>query len=209
MSDRHLLTVAALSGLEAALNAALALDPATVQKLAALEGRVIAIDIKGMGISLYLLPTIDGLKLMGHFDGEADTTLRGAPFDLFRMSGGKAGEGLFSGAVTIDGDVELGQRIQRIFRQLEIDWEEHLSRLTGDIIAHQVGNKVRNLIAWSRKAGDALGQDIADYLQEESDILPTGVEIEAFLKDVDDLRIDADRLEARIRRLAAEADKIE
>ena len=46
MSDIDLLTVAALSGLEGAINAALALDPATAHKLAALEGRVVAIDIR-------------------------------------------------------------------------------------------------------------------------------------------------------------------
>ena len=101
MSDIDLISVAALSGLESALNAALALDPATGEKLAALEGRVIAIDIRGTGRMLFLVPTLDGLKLMGHFDGPADTTLSGAPFALFRMGSGKPGEGLFSGDVTI------------------------------------------------------------------------------------------------------------
>lgn len=209
MSDIDLLTVAALSGLEAAINAALSLDPATREKLAVLEGKVIAIELKGTGQTLYLMPTLDGLKFMGHFDGSADTKLCGAPFALFRMNSGKPGEGLFAGDVTIDGDVELGQRIQRIFQQLDIDWEEHLSRLTGDIIAHQVGNGVRNLFAWGKRAADTLGMDTAEYLQYEREILPTRHELEAFLGDVDELRIASDRLEARLRRLTGRAAELE
>lgn len=209
MSDTALLSVAILSGLEQAINAALALDPATGQKLAALEGRVIAIEIRGTGRTLYMLPTLDGLKLMGHFDGTADTTLHGAPFALFRMGSGKPGEGLFSGDVTIDGNVELGQRVQRIFQQLEIDWEEHLSRLTGDIIAHQVGNGVRNLVSWGRRAANTLGTDTAEYLQYETETLPTRIELEEFLRAVDELRLDADRVAARVRRLTAKAENLE
>lgn len=208
MSDFDLLSVAVLGGLESAINAALALDPATRERLSELEGRVIAIELKGTGHTLYLLPANDGLRLMAHFDGSVDTTLRGAPFALFRMNSGKPGEGLFSGDVTIDGDVELGQRIQRIFQQLDIDWEEHLSRLTGDIIAHQVGNGVRNLFAWGKQAADTLGMDTSEYLQYEREILPTRHELEAFLGDVDELRISCDRLDARLRRLTDRAAEV-
>ena len=73
------------------------------------------------------LTTAEGkLRLMGDFDGEADTTLRGAPFALLRMRMARSGEGMFSGDVTIDGDVELGTQMQRIFDQLDIGWEEHI-----------------------------------------------------------------------------------
>lgn len=205
MSDIDLISVAALGVLEKAINAALALDPATSERLAQLEGRVIAIKISGTGRTLFMLPSKDGLRLMARFDGEADTTLRGAPFALFRMNTGKPGEGLFSGDVTIDGDVELGQRIQRIFQQLDIDWEEHLSRLTGDIIAHQVGNGIRDLFAWGKRAADTLGMDTSEYLQYEREVLPTRQEMETFLGDVDELRIAGDRLEARLRRLNEKA----
>ncbi len=196
-----MLGVAALAGLEQALNAALALDPKTLERLARLQGRVIAIELKGTGIRLLLQPEQHGLRLMGHYDGVVDTTLRGAPFALLRMSTGRTGEGMFKGGVEIDGDVELGQQIQRVFEKLDIDWEEHLSRLTGDIIAHQVGNTVRDLFQWSERSAEHLGQDTADYLQEETEVLPVPWEVEHFIDEVDTLRSDVDRLEARVRRL--------
>ena len=197
-----MIDVAALAMLEQALNAALALDPRTVARLARLEGRVIAIELSGTGIRLTLQPTVEGrLRLMGDYDGEVDTTLRGAPFAMLRMSSGRTGEGLFRGGVEIDGDVELGTQIQRLFEQLDIDWEEHLSRLTGDIIAHQIGNTVRDLFAWGERAAEHLGRDSADYLQEEREVLPVDWEVEEFIQGVDTLRSDVDRIEARIKRL--------
>jgi len=196
-----MLGVAAQAGLEQAINAALALDPKTLQRLARLQGRVIAIELKGTGIRLVLEPAAEGLRLMGHFDGEVDTTLRGAPFALLRMSTGRTGEGMFSGEVEIDGDVELGQQIQRVFEKLDIDWEEHLARLSGDIIAHQIGNTVRGLFRWGERAAEHLGEDTADYLQEETDTLPVPWEVEEFIGDVDTLRSGVDRIEARVKRL--------
>jgi ubiquinone biosynthesis protein UbiJ len=202
MSGGFMIDVAALAVLEQALNAALALDPKTGERLTRLQGKVIAVELSGTGITLALQPTAEGkLRLMGDYDGEVDTTLRGAPFALFRMSTGRAGEGMFSGEVTIDGDVELGQQIQRVFEKLDIDWEEHLSRLTGDIVAHQIGNTVRDLFAWGERAAEHLGRDTADYLQEERDVLPVDWEVEEFIKGVDNLRSDVDRTEARIKRL--------
>lgn len=196
-----MLGVAALAGLEQALNAALALDPKTLERLRRLQGRVIAIELQGTGIRLLLQPEQNGLRLMGHYDGIVDTTLRGAPFALLRMSTGRTGEGMFKGGVEIDGDVELGQQIQRVFEKLDVDWEEHLSRLTGDIIAHQIGNSVRGLLNWGERAAEHLSQDTADYLQEEAEILPLPWEVEEFLEQVDTLRSDVDRLEARVKRL--------
>ncbi len=196
-----MLGVAALAGLEQAVNAALALDPKTVERLGRLQGKVIAIELQGIGIRLLLQPEQTGIRLMGHYDGVIDTTLRGAPFALMRMSTGRTGEGMFKGGVVIDGDVELGQQIQRIFERLDIDWEEHLSRLTGDIIAHQLGNSVRDLFNWGERSAEHLGHDTADYLQEETEILPMPWEVEGFIEEVDTLRSDVDRLEARVKRL--------
>lgn len=194
--------VAALAGLEQALNAALALDPKTGERLARMQGRLIAVELRGTGITLTLQPTAEGkLRLMGDYDGEVDTTLRGAPFAMLRMGSGRTGEGLFKGTVEIDGDVELGTQLQRVFERLDIDWEEHLSRLTGDIVAHQLGNTVRGLFSWGQRAADHLGRDVADYLQEENDALPVAWEVEEFIRGVDTLRSDVDRLEARLKRL--------
>jgi ubiquinone biosynthesis protein UbiJ len=193
--------VAALGALETALNAALALDPDTLRRLADLDGKVIALELQQPSFTLYLAPHAKGLRLMAYFDGAADTTLTGTPAGFLKLARSTPGSGLFTGEVSIRGDVELGRRFQHIFNTLDFDWEEHLAHLTGDVIAHQTGNLLRGFGAWVQQAGESLRRSSGDYLKEESGILPTRPEVEAFARAVEALRSDADRLEARIKHL--------
>ena len=41
------------------------------------------------------------------------------------------------------GDVELGQQVKTLFDEIDIDWEGHLARFTGDVVAFQVGSLFR------------------------------------------------------------------
>lgn len=201
MSETQMLKMAALAGLEQAINRYLELDPETLGRIQTLQGRCIAVELVGTGLSLYLLPAREGLRLMSRYEGEPDTTLSGSPIALLRMSSGEAGSGLFTGEVKIHGDVELGQRFNRILKSIDIDWEEHLSHIVGDVLAHQAGNLARGLGAWARQAADNLGRDLADYLKEERRDLPPPEEVEAFLAEIDELRLAVDRIGARVARV--------
>ncbi len=188
--------------LEKALNTAVSLDPETLQRLEAFAGKVIAIELQGFNLTFYLLPAADGFTLLNRYAGEADTTLSGTPLGLAEMAlGPDAGRVLFSGEVTIRGDVELGQKFKRLLDDLDIDWEEQLSHLTGDIAAHKLGDLIRATGAWGQQAIGVLGRNTAEYLQQESRDLPTAEEVAAFNQEVDTLRDDVARLDARIARL--------
>ncbi len=192
------------AAIEVAVNQVLALDPDTVVRLREINGKVIAIELQGLDVALYLIPSNTGLNVFGHFEGEPDTTLRGTPVGMLRMGlAENASDSFFSGEVEISGDVELGSQFREILDSLDIDWEEHLSHITGDLVAHRVGNFLRDAVDWGRKTLDTLGRDGAEYLQEESRDLPNRFETEAFLAAVDTLRTDVDRLEARIERLVS------
>lgn len=191
-----------LSATENALNTCLRLDPETTRRLAALFGKVIGIELRGPGITLYLLPHAQGMRVLGAHETTPDTLLRGTPMSLARLGVAKQEQGaLFSGDVEIRGDIELGQRFKAILDGIDIDWEEQLARLTGDVIAHQAGNAVRSILGWGRRAADTLSRDAVEYLHEESRDLPRRDEVEEFLAGVDRLRSDTDRLEARVHRL--------
>lgn len=189
---------------ETACSAALGLDPEVRARLGALDGKVIALELLGPGLRLYFFPHAHGVQVLGHYDGEPDTTLRGAPLALLRLGlSDKPADELFAGGVELRGDTATGQAFQDILRALRIDWEELLSRMTGDDIAHRTGRAVRAAGAQGRRAADTLAADLSEYLHEEAGVLATRPELEAFLQAVDGLRSDADRLEARLRRLEA------
>ena len=188
--------------LETAINQVLQLDSDTVEQMQQLQGKVIAVELQGVNVTLYLIPRAEGLNVFGQFEGEPDTILRGTPIAMAKMGLAKnAGDVLFEGDVEISGDVELGQQFREVLDGLDIDWEEHLSHFTGDIVAHKMGNLVRGIVNWGKQTTEILGKDAAEYFQEESRELPNRREVNNFLKNIDTLRSDVDRMEARISRL--------
>ncbi len=190
------------AAIEAALSQYLSLVPEATGQLAEFEGNVIAVQVRGTPLRAYLHPGSSGIRVSAHLEGEPDTTLSGSPLGFARLAlGHNASQVLFSGSVEVEGDVEVGQRFKQVLDGMEIDWEEHLSHITGDVLAHQLGRLARSAGAWSRQAADSLSRDVADYLHYEGEDVPTAGEVESFLRDTETLRDDVARLEARIKRL--------
>ena len=190
----------ALEGLEQVLNQLLGQDPETGRKLAALHGRTIRIDLRGTGLVLNFVPGRDGrLQVLGGIEGEPDCVLSGSPLDLVRA--GDSSEGvkqLFSGRLTIEGDTQVAHRFSEALGGLDIDWEEQLARLTGDIAAHEIGRGVRMLLREGARIGSSSRENLSEYLTEEARLLPHRFELEEFIDEVDRLRDDSERLAARI-----------
>ena len=80
--------------------------------------------------------------------------------------------------------------------------EEELSRLLGDVPAHQLGGLARSALGWLRRGVRTSADNLAEYLAHERRDLVPRAEAQGFLHDVDTLREDADRLEARVNALA-------
>lgn len=187
-----------------AINRYLALDTEHTVRLASLAGKVIGVEVTGVNVAVFITASTGGLQLISRYEGEPDVVIRGAPWSLLRLVNGPRGRELLSqGEVEIHGDVELAQRFQQLMAAVDVDWEEQLSRITGDAAAHQIGNVVRGGMEWLSTAMQSFGQDVAEYLQEETHTLPTRLEVEEWLTAVDELRSEADLLEARVARLRA------
>ncbi len=192
-----------IASIETAFNQYISLDQNALYRFEDMEGKVIEIKFKGLNESLFLFPGMDGIMVMSDFDAQADTTLCGTPIALARLSlSENAAAVLILGEVTISGDTRLGRQFKKILSQLDIDWEEQLSRYTGDLVAHQVGNVVRDFSKWFSRSKDSMFMDVGEYLQEESHLTPARAEIDRFTNQVDSLRSATDRLQARIKNFA-------
>jgi ubiquinone biosynthesis accessory factor UbiJ len=193
-----------LSILERAISRYIALDPDVEGLLKPIRGKVIAVHVKDLDWVFYLCPSAHTVQLLEHYAGTPDTTLRGSALALLSLGVQENPTSvLFAGKVSIEGDMMTGRHFQSLFKQLDIDWEEQLAQVTGDIPAHQIGNLVRGSLHWGRESLDALRLNVKEYLQEESRDLPTAYECNELFKDVDRIRADTDRLEMRIRRLGS------
>ncbi len=188
------------AAVETALDRALALDPETAGRLAGLEGRVLALELAGLDLTLYLVLG-RRIQVLGGYEGEPDAAISGTPLALARMPLEEKGRSLFAGEVRLSGDSEVAHRFQAALEDLDIDWEELLAGAIGDPAAHQLGRGVRGLGRWLARTTDTLAADLGEYLREESRLLPARIELDNLFSDIDRIRSDADRLEARIRRL--------
>jgi len=195
------LPIPVASVMEVALNRALQLDDHTLKQVIALQGKIIGIELRGLDMRFYLAPALDGVQVLTECGAGADTTIRGTPFSLLQTAISDDRKTLFKGDVVIDGDMALGQKFQNILDGLEMDWEEPLSNLIGDIGAHQVGEAVRGFSRFAKFAINSLATSSVEYFQEESKDIVNPVELSRFTDKVDVLRSDADRLEARFNKI--------
>ena len=191
-----------LNLLASALNNYLALDPEAPEKLSAFDGRVICIDITGPNRKMYLLINDNRISVVKTYDKEPDATITGSPAALFKLGVHRDSAPLFfAGEVEIRGDTRLGRQFKSMLADMEIDWEEHLSRFVGDIAAHRIAGLFSDLRKWSKSAADNFADDVGEYLQEESRDVVSGAEMGMFYQLVDKLRDDTERLKARIDQL--------
>jgi len=105
--------------------------------------------------------------------------------------------------VEIEGSADLASAVDHLFRNLTWDFEEDLSKVFGDIIAHRLASSGRALAAWQRDAALRLAENLVEYWTDEQPLLARPADVENFCRNVDTLRDDVARIEKRIEHLSA------
>lgn len=190
------------AALETALNQYLSLDEKAGSLLEPLAGRVIAITVQPFAETFYLCPTPNDIQILDAFPGQPDAHLRGSPWALGLMGISRHPmRALFTGRVTIEGNIHVGHRFQALFAKLDIDLESKMARYTGDRLAHGLFDFIRVGQDWSQQTLETLRLNTREFLQEETRELPTAPELAIFYRQVDKTRTDYDRLQSRLDRL--------
>ena len=200
-----------LSAIETAINTWLKLDGETLPRFAVLDGKIIRLHITGLDLNLFFLPATTGIQVLGSYPSEeeggiVDATIHGSPMALIRLgTSNNAGETLLKSDVEIEGDMRVAEKFSEILHEVDIDWEELLSKLVGDIVAHQAGQTTRSVSGWIKESAEAMKMNASEYISEESGLSPADAEINHYMNQVDDVRMGVDRLEARIKLLHEES----
>ena len=191
-----------IGAFETALNQYLALDQDSGHFLTPLSGKVIAVTVLPFAETVYLCPSNDSIQCLDQFPNAPDTRLTGSIWALGLMGlSSTPMRSVFSGEVTIEGDMHTGRKFQELFAKLDIDLEEKLSHFTGDIIAHKLAGFFRAGQNWSKESLETFKLNASEFLQDETRDLPSAPEVAIFFDQVDELRNDFDRLQSRIERL--------
>ncbi|HYD56413.1 MAG TPA: SCP2 domain-containing protein [Burkholderiales bacterium] len=103
-------------------------------------------------------------------------------------------------AVEASGNAKLAEAVMALVRHLRWDYEEDLSRVFGDVVAHRMGEGLRALAAWAPDMAQRFSESFAAYATDEAKLVVGRPEHERFAADVSALRDAVERLEARVRR---------
>jgi len=198
----------AATGIQGAVNRLLELDPEFAEGVAEFEGTVLEIHVQGLDERLQLHPSASGIGVVPVIDEQQarvapDVTISGPPFTLLRLLASlESVDGVLPPDVSISGELQLVQRLMRLAKRARFDWEEPLSKLLGDSVAHELGRGLRGFVAQLGATAGTLACDVGEYLREERRLSPTRLEVDDFAAGVDTTRDDVERLQIRIARLA-------
>ena len=191
-----------LASVENGVNRILRLDSTAMARLQPLTGKVIAVECAAPALQLFILPSDEGLLLATQWAADADCTLRAPAASLMRLVLSKDKTAvLHSPEVDLEGDSHVLLALAQVLQDLELDWEYELSRWLGPVATALIGGHLRSRANWYQQGFASLNQNLAEYLSEEARTLVGEREAQARFDELDQLKLDLDRLEARFERL--------
>ncbi len=202
------LPAAMLAPMQAVLDSLVAARLRSRDQVKALDGRVVAVRLNELELTLYMCAEGERLMLRAEHAAQVDATLAGS-IPAFIGALAKPGHTLPAG-IRVEGDATLIRDLRALLAGLEFDWEDRLSRAlggsaTGDPVAHGLGELARRAGRAAGYAGDRLLKDVAEYLREETRQVVSKQEVAGFVDGVDAMRDDVERFAARMARVEVAA----
>lgn len=187
--------------IETSLNQLLALDKQSPERLRKLTGKVLKLELRELK-PLWFVFSERRLDVLARFEGEADAVLS---LSLTALSLLKEPSALTryirEEKLDLSGDPQLVQAFSALLGELDIDWEEELSRYTGDVVAHTLCSGARQARRFVGRELCRSQRQVAEYLTEEARLAPGPLEVASFNDDVEELAQQMKAIELRLARL--------
>ena len=120
-----------------------------------LEGRALSLVLEGTPLTLFFRVAAGRIAIETRDDG--DGRRHAVRLAALAAVPGRSGaeDRLRGSSIRIAGDAEVAQRFRDLLQHAQPDFEEELSRVVGDVAAHQVASLARGFFGWGRKAADS------------------------------------------------------
>ena len=130
---------------------------------------------------------------------EPDVTVTGKISDFFALLKAHMDSvPLASGAVNVEGDLGVAQKMQALFSNLQVDLENILSRFLNPVLAHQIYLFIVSGSSGMTKNCVSMEDDVIDYLRYESTLIAKRVEFRSLTSDISNLSDQLENLESRV-----------
>lgn len=197
--DPALLT-AIIAAANKAIATALAYDPGTQAALRPLHGKVLLINCTAPELSLFAVIENDGIRLCSYYEPVPNCSLTGSATALLGLLW-RDNHSLADSGVMVSGEPSLLSNIQQLLKRLDIDWRQPITDVLGETAAYPLTRILSSQGLWLHERARRLPDWLADLLTEELQLLPSAEELALFYQDVNDLRTDTERLQARLDQL--------
>ncbi|WP_299019871.1 SCP2 domain-containing protein [uncultured Photobacterium sp.] len=186
---------------ETSLNTLLKDDAESQRRLGRLRGKVISVTINEFGKTLIFVFS-QQIDVLAAYEGDVDCELA---LNLTVLPELRQQANLTklikADKLAMEGDIQLAQQFSALLSELKPDVEEKLSQYTGDIVAHTLVGGLKNGTQLIRNGVERRQRDLAEVITEEWKLAPQALEIAYFADQVDDLKSDVARFEARLNTL--------
>lgn len=193
-----------LGAVEIAVNRVVKDHPEAAEKLASLEGRSLQLDIRNAGIGMRMYVASGAIEVSlppqpATQQNRPDARIEAGVGDLMRMAAGQSDAvSMIASDLRIEGNTDVAQQFQKLLQEAPIDWEGQLAKVVGDVPAYEISQIGKRLFGLAQHAAKSFFSDGTEYLRDESQDLAWPHEVKEFRENVETLRDDVARLEARI-----------
>lgn len=104
-------------------------------------------------------------------------------------------------SVDVQGNGKLAAELLTLARHLRWDFEEDLSQIFGDVVAHRLAGAARAFAAWHLDAAQRVTGALVDYAVDEKRLLTRRAELDTLAEPLAQLRDAIARLDKRLERL--------
>lgn len=193
-----------LKFVESAGNHVLGLDPDLLEQLKPFYGKTFHIEITEPPFSFELRACPDGFIIEHSNDDSSETpanvSLSGSLWAFARLAKEGAQSDVFDqGRIILRGDAQLGQDFQRVFSKIDIDWQALIAERIGQSAASNIHRTFDEFRSWFSDSSQQVKQRTGEVIQTELKLAPNHQEVNTHSDEIDTLRSDVARLEARIK----------
>ncbi len=189
--------------IETSLNTLINDNPDLVRRLSRLKGQVIQVHIKELDKTLTFVFS-QQIDVLANYEGEPDCYLSLHLSVLPELKEqANITKLIKQDKLVLEGDIQLAQKFSQLMDDCKPDVEEWLSRVTGDVVAHTLVQGVKGMGSFVGEQAAKHQNHFAQVLTEEWKIAPPPLEVAHFCDQVDDVKSQAARVEARLNTLLA------
>ncbi|HAS6073355.1 SCP2 domain-containing protein [Vibrio vulnificus] len=191
--------------IETSLNVLVKDNPDLEKRLLRLKGQVIQVHLLELNKRLTFIFS-QQIDVLANYEGQPDCylSLKLAVLPELREQANIT-KLIKQDKLILEGDIQLAQKFAQLITDAKPDIEEWVSRVTGDVVAHSLAQGVKNVGGFVGRQAKKQQHHLAQVITEEWRLAPGPLEVAYFCDQVDEVKSELARLEARLQKLLEKA----